>query len=101
MPGWNKARSNGGYIATGYARRILERDNHTCYLCHQPATQVDHIVPWAEGGTHAEANLAAICRDCHAVKTKAEAARGVQRRAARGKRAPERHPGLTGGEGTP
>lgn len=94
MPGWNKNRTNGGYIPAGYARRILERDNHTCYLCGNPATQVDHIVPWAEGGTHAQTNLAAICEACHTAKTKTEAARGSTRHAARGKRPTERHPGL-------
>jgi len=39
------------------------------------ATIVDHIVPLADGGTHATANLQPLCKRCHdAVKTPADAA---------------------------
>jgi len=34
-----------------------------------PASQVDHIVPRADGGTDAEDNLQALCETCHARKT--------------------------------
>ena len=34
-----------------------------------PASQVDHIVPRAEGGTDDEDNLQALCPSCHARKT--------------------------------
>ena len=44
------------------------------------ATQVDHVIPQAEGGTDEESNLQAICEPCHQAKTKAEAARGVVRK---------------------
>lgn len=33
------------------------------------ATEVDHIVPLRQGGTHAMDNLAAVCKRCHAYKT--------------------------------
>jgi 5-methylcytosine-specific restriction protein A len=64
---------------------VMKRD---CYLC-QPckaagrltlATQCDHKVPMAEGGTDEDTNLQAICDACHEAKTKAEAARGVGRK---------------------
>jgi 5-methylcytosine-specific restriction enzyme A len=64
--------------------------------CVNEAAQVDHIVPLAEGGGHELENLAAICVPHHAVKIKAEAARGRARRhAARTppRRGGERHPG--------
>lgn len=56
--------------------RILARD---CGLCQcreckrldriRLATQVDHIVPKAKGGTDDESNLQAINAECHARKT--------------------------------
>lgn len=72
--------------------RILERDGHRCYRCAGLATQVDHVVNEAAGGTHDDSNLAAICEQCHRRKSATEAAVGRARRS--GKRAPERHPGL-------
>ncbi|WP_221899405.1 HNH endonuclease [Xanthomonas sp. GW] len=43
------------------------------------ATEVDHILNVAEGGTDDDANLQAICTDCHGAKTQAEARRGAAR----------------------
>ena len=50
--------------------RILKRDNHHCYVCGQPATEVDHI---DNLGSEADNNLAAICNPCHTTKTLREA----------------------------
>lgn len=36
------------------------------------AQEVDHITPLAAGGTHAEANLQALCKPCHSAKTARE-----------------------------
>ncbi|HMR01747.1 MAG TPA: HNH endonuclease [Candidatus Competibacter phosphatis] len=36
------------------------------------ATEVDHITPLANGGTHAEENLQALCKSCHSRKTAAQ-----------------------------
>tara|TARA_A100001391_G_scaffold162143_2_gene121092 strand:- start:3828 stop:3992 length:165 start_codon:yes stop_codon:yes gene_type:complete len=38
-----------------------------------PATEVDHIVGKAQGGTDAPDNLEAICKVCHQAKTASEA----------------------------
>lgn len=39
------------------------------------ATVVDHIVPLADGGTHAQSNLQPLCKRCHdAIKTPADVA---------------------------
>ncbi|WP_222943066.1 HNH endonuclease [Stenotrophomonas maltophilia] len=56
-----------------------------CQPCKQQgrvteATEVDHIVNVAEGGSDDETNLQAICAECHGVKTQAEARRGAARR---------------------
>ena len=57
-PGWTKTRA-----------RILRRDHWTCYLCGNPASEVDHVIK--DGGEH-DGNLAAICYPCHKVKSSAE-----------------------------
>lgn len=60
--------------------RIMGRDLHLCQVClatagrATPATQCDHITPKSQGGTDDHDNLQAICDDCHATKTQAEAA---------------------------
>lgn len=76
---------------------ILRRDAHLCYIqsgdCTQHATEVDHIIPRAEGGSDHPTNLAAVCATCHAFKTKQERLRGIARRP-RARRPPESHPGL-------
>jgi len=65
--------------------RILERD---CYLCRckhckaegrvTPATEVDHVVPKAKGGTDEPSNLQAINVDCH--KRKGLEEKGIEPR---------------------
>lgn len=53
---------------------ILTRDKYLCQPCLRkgrvhPATQVDHILPKAKGGTDEAANLQGICKPCHDAKT--------------------------------
>lgn len=48
---------------------ILERDGYRCHHCGAPATQVDHLVAKAQGGTDTAGNLAATCQRCHSTKT--------------------------------
>lgn len=108
MAGYTRGRTPADYLNRHKAQRILVRDGGMCYLCGHPgATQVDHVTPWAEWtrtdlSVHDASNLAAVhggapcpvCgASCHEGKSKAEAARGVQRRVARGKRPAEQHPG--------
>jgi 5-methylcytosine-specific restriction endonuclease McrA len=45
---------------------VLERENYTCALCCNPANDVHHVVPRAQGGRSNPQNLIAICRLCHA-----------------------------------
>ena len=40
-----------------------------CVVCGQLATDVDHIVPLAKGGSNEWTNLQAMCHSCHAKKT--------------------------------
>ena len=67
------------------ARRAdLFRRKPLCEMCEAAgrvtlATIRDHRIPLAEGGADDETNEQALCEDCHAIKTKAETARGVRR----------------------
>lgn len=56
-----------------------------CRSCHaqgriREATEVDHIVPLAQGGSNMPDNLAPICTDCHKAKTAIESAQAQGRR---------------------
>lgn len=63
-------------------KRIFTRD---CGLCQPslrrgltvPATEVDHIVPLAQGGTDADSNLQSISSEPHKAKTAAELTGGT------------------------
>lgn len=78
--GWY-ATSRGSNTERGYGwqwkklrDRIMQRDYGLCQVCMRhgrvtPATEVDHLIPKAKGGTDEDANLRAICRPCHAEKT--------------------------------
>jgi len=96
--GWQGTR----HMPTDWARRkttVMHNAGNQCQAieggtrCPLPATEVDHIVPLGEEGTHDMTNLAALCHDHHAIKSKAEAARGRARQP-RERRPPEAHPGL-------
>lgn len=79
-------------------RRVLQRDEHRCYLglpgCTGVAVTADHVIPVTQGGTHDLENLAAICGPCHEAKSNQERAAGRARRRARvGRNRPaEQHP---------
>jgi 5-methylcytosine-specific restriction protein A len=54
----------------------MARDSRLCQPCLRKkpqritaATEVDHIVPKAKGGTDELTNLQAICGECHKDKT--------------------------------
>lgn len=83
--------------------RILKRDHHRCQWvrydtdkrCLRHATDVDHILPYSQGGTDVDANLQALCPYHHKKKSGREGglASGISRRAARDAAVPL-HPGL-------
>ena len=81
--GWTR-ESRGSAHSRGYGatwRKIrtatLRRDKYLCQPCAKygfvtPATEVDHIVNKAEGGTDEQDNLQSICHQCHKAKTQQE-----------------------------
>lgn len=48
---------------------VLDRDNHQCAYCGREATEVDHIVAKANGGTDTLSNLVAACKPCNGRKS--------------------------------
>lgn len=47
---------------------ILYRDAYRCALCPRGASEVDHVVPVADGGTDDPSNLRSLCHSCHATR---------------------------------
>jgi 5-methylcytosine-specific restriction enzyme A len=91
--GWDRPRNWDRQDFTAAERRqVLRRDRFTCYRCGGKASQVDHVVPQAEGGAHSLSNAAAICPGCHLAKSRAEAQRGYVRRQKRLRLPEEPHP---------
>jgi 5-methylcytosine-specific restriction enzyme A len=41
------------------------RSHPSCAWCGAVATEVNHRVPLADGGTHARTNLESVCHHCH------------------------------------
>ena len=83
--GWTQRRhGKGGRGGRPWRRkrdRVLRRDNYLCQPCMraeriQPASEVDHIVGLACGGTDDDDNLEAICTPCHKAKTARESQSG-------------------------
>lgn len=70
---YDRARGSSaqrGYDAAWRQRRTAYLRRHpSCVVCGAPATDVDHIVPRRQGGIDAEANLQALCHQCHSRKT--------------------------------
>jgi 5-methylcytosine-specific restriction endonuclease McrA len=60
------------YASTAYRKArplVLEAAGYRCQIrapgCTNLATTVDHVVPLAQGGTHAPQNLRAACLHCN------------------------------------
>ena len=71
-----------GRKAVARRRRVLERDNFTCYICGGIRLEndlvADHVKPLAEGGADTMGNLRCCCTDCHNAKSQEEARRGIR-----------------------
>ncbi|WP_299011173.1 HNH endonuclease [uncultured Shewanella sp.] len=81
---WENYHAGRSKAQRGYGKEwqklravILQRDKHLCQHCRRngiatTATDVDHIVAKAHGGTDNPSNLEALCRPCHKAKTAQE-----------------------------
>lgn len=96
---WATGRSYGSQWQST-RRKVLLRDNFMCQIngrgCTVEAGEVDHIKPLAEGGDHSPENLRAVCKHCHAKKTRNEKLRGIKKRAMRRRLPEEQHPAYRG-----
>ena len=77
-PGRTWGSDRGGRPWRRKRKAILERDNYLCQQCIREAivsqaTEVDHIINRAQGGTDEAHNLEGICVPCHKRKTAREA----------------------------
>ena len=74
---WRGTPAERGYGAEWQRlrRRILKRAPF-CQMCGDKATQVDHVLPKAQGGTDDEWNLQGLCATCHDAKTLRERGQG-------------------------
>jgi len=63
-----------GYTLQQINKRIAERDNWTCQVCHTFTIhgEVDHKIPLSIGGKNTEENLQYLCSNCHDTKTEKE-----------------------------
>ena len=50
-------------------RKAHLKKHPTCVDCGNRATEVDHAIPLANGGTNDESNLRSRCKSCHSRKT--------------------------------
>ena len=77
LPGADDLRGLSGRPWRRVRDRIMRRDSYLCQTCRRrgkivAATEVDHVLPVAQGGTDHPDNLAAICKRCHGIKTALE-----------------------------
>jgi 5-methylcytosine-specific restriction protein A len=81
---------------TAVRKQIMDRDNWQCQIkgptCLGKATEADHRINHAEGGTDDASNGQAVCTACHDAKTKQERQRGLAKRSRY--RGAMRHPGM-------
>ena len=66
---WGNAYQQGPLYQNKLRSFIFNRSNNKCVYCGAKATEIDHIVPRAKGGTNSVYNLAASCRTCNQMKS--------------------------------
>ncbi len=79
---WTRYPSANARTLRGTDRRafraVVLANNPRCAHCGARATEADHVVPIADGGTNdPHTNGQALCQPCHDRKTRAEGGRGT------------------------
>jgi 5-methylcytosine-specific restriction endonuclease McrA len=75
-----KARANGVYYEPVNPLKVFKRDGWKCQQCGKKlniknrgtimddAPELDHILPWSQGGEHSYKNTQLLCRKCNQEK---------------------------------
>jgi len=58
-----------GKVPPKMVRYVMDRDDRLCRYCARTAHVVDHVIPFARGGSNTVDNLVAACWACNAWKT--------------------------------
>jgi 5-methylcytosine-specific restriction endonuclease McrA len=62
-------QSRSRHIPASVRVSVLHRDGYQCGFCGRNSRQiqleVDHIIPFAQGGSHELSNLQTLCFDCN------------------------------------
>lgn len=62
-----KAQQGSRTVPEGLRFKVFKRDGFACWYCgaRRVALQVDHIVPWSQGGKTVMSNLRTACGPCN------------------------------------
>ena len=69
----SKSKKRSRYIPPGVKVDVLKRDNFRCVYCgvtsKEARLEVDHIIPFAKGGSNDPINLQTLCQECNKGKS--------------------------------
>ena len=66
---WGNGYQQGPLYQNKLRSFIFSRSNGKCVYCGAKATDIDHVIPRANGGTNSTYNLVASCRACNQMKS--------------------------------
>ena len=66
---WGNAYQQGPLYQQKLRSFIFSRSNNQCVYCGAKATEIDHIIARANGGTDSSYNLTPACRSCNQMKS--------------------------------
>ena len=70
---FNTKKKRSRYISSTVRYAVLTRDNNRCVACgitaKETQLQVDHIIPFSQGGSNKNDNLQTLCLDCNRGKS--------------------------------
>lgn len=60
-----QVRPSSRSIPSYIKKQVKDRDNGICQYCGDPATCIDHVYPYSNGGKHTASNLVQACFRCN------------------------------------